>query len=167
VRNYVWTPEEKWDTKWYWNLYIFIFCYTINLSYRNLLVHSSNGRKYLWLRESHTSYKIVECVSQPVNYSRVFWLKVNTLRKVPLYTSGVEWLNLRCMYLIYLYNNTNMVQVHWLESGIRIKTCLCMELHILINMFQPSGRCWIFMWLSTFIQHDYYLFNSMWNYSYY
>ena len=36
------------------------------------MLHSSSGRKDEQLRESHTSYKIVESASQPVTCSEIY-----------------------------------------------------------------------------------------------
>ena len=52
-----------------------IFCislYNRTLATGILLLHSTSGRKNMWQRESHTSYKNVENASLPVNYFGIY-----------------------------------------------------------------------------------------------
>ena len=91
------------------------------------MLHSSSGMKDEQLRESHTSYKIVKSASQPVTCSEI---SIKHIEEA--ITLSARW-EISPGTHIHFFCSTNMVQVHWPESGISFKTWLLMELHLLIG----------------------------------
>ena len=88
------------------------------------MLHSSSGRKDEQLRESHTSYKIVESASQPVTCSEIY-IKGKHIDEVYKMRNKS-----RC---VYSYLSVVLIWCRFTDRSQEFLTWLIMELHLLIG----------------------------------
>jgi len=116
------------------------------------MLHSSSGMKDEQLRESHTSYKIVESASQPVTCSEIY-IKSKHIEKV--ITVSTRWeispgTHIQLLFLVLIWCRfTDRSQEFLSKHGYWWNFIYWLDL--------------IFMWFWKFIQHGYLILDSMWN----